>query len=496
MVLVLPFDNRSGNPSLSWIGDSFPDTLDARLNSAGFVTISHDDRLFALDHLGLPADFRPSRATTIRIAQTLDADYVIVGSYNLDANNRISVQAQVLETNKLHLSQPLADSSELARLFDVENAIAWKTAKQIDPHFAVSEQTFIGASGGVGLSAFENYVRGTDAPTAAERIKRLQIAVETQPEYPAAQLALGKELYTTRDYDQAAAVLAKVPVNSRLALEANFYLGLARFNNGKYVEASQAFDFVAARLPLSEVVNDEGVALARQGKDGSSYFVRATTTDPSDPDYHYNLAVSLLRKGDFAGANREVDATLKLHAGDTEATALKQVISAGRAAVKPASGFEPAERLKRNFSEAGFRQAAAQLDQVRQMRLATLPPAQQATEDMQLGRDYLSQGLLPEAEQEFAAAVAADPNNAQPHLALAQIRMRTGALDDARTEAAASLKLAGSFDAYLTLAQIDVKRQDFTAAAAEIQKALALQPANAAALTTRAEIQKHGQSFQ
>ena len=64
VVLVLPFDNRSGDATLNWIGDSFPDTLDKRLNSAGFLTISHDDRAYALDHLGLPAGFRPSRATT------------------------------------------------------------------------------------------------------------------------------------------------------------------------------------------------------------------------------------------------------------------------------------------------------------------------------------------------------------------------------------------------------------------------------------------------
>src|SRR5580698_2196994 len=83
LILVLPFENKSGQPALSWIGDSFPDTLNQRLNSAGFLTITRDDRLFALDHLGLPAGFRPSRATTLRIAQTLDADYVIVGSYNV-----------------------------------------------------------------------------------------------------------------------------------------------------------------------------------------------------------------------------------------------------------------------------------------------------------------------------------------------------------------------------------------------------------------------------
>jgi hypothetical protein len=74
VVLVLPFDNRTGQTNLAWVGNSFPDTLNQRLTSVGFLTITRDDRQYALDHLGLPVDFRPSRATTIRIAQTLDAD--------------------------------------------------------------------------------------------------------------------------------------------------------------------------------------------------------------------------------------------------------------------------------------------------------------------------------------------------------------------------------------------------------------------------------------
>src|ERR1700743_1577778 len=106
IVLVLPFENRSGNATLNWIGDSFPDTLDRRLNSAGFLTISHDDRVFALTHLGLPGDFRPSRATTIRIAQQLDANYVVIGSFPV-AGSDIAIQSQVLSIDKLTLSQPL-----------------------------------------------------------------------------------------------------------------------------------------------------------------------------------------------------------------------------------------------------------------------------------------------------------------------------------------------------------------------------------------------------
>src|ERR1700712_5347651 len=209
VILVPPLHNRSGNASLNWIGDSFPDTLNRRLNSAGFLTISRDDRAFALDHLGLPVGFKPSRATTILIAQQLDADYVVVGSYNV-SNNRIAVQAQVLSVKALRLSAPLEDGADLPRLFDAENAIAWKIARQIDPRFNVAEQTFIASPGGVPLPSFENYIRGSNATTPEEGVTRLPGAVTSTPGYAAALLALGKEQYAARDYSNAAMTLAKV----------------------------------------------------------------------------------------------------------------------------------------------------------------------------------------------------------------------------------------------------------------------------------------------
>ena len=493
-----PFDNRSGNPNLNWIGDSFPDTLNQRLSSAGFLTITRDDRLFALDHLGLPADFRPTRATTLRIAQTLDADYVIVGSYNLqgtELTSRINVQAQILEVNRLHLSSPIQDSAELQRLFDVENAVAWKIARQIEPHFAVAEQTFLSASNGIDLNAFENYIRGTDATTPTERTKRLESAITDAPTYAAAELALGKELYADRDYDQAAATLEKVPPNQRQSLEANFYLGLARFNSANYAAAEKAFAFVATRLPLPEVVNNQGVALDRQGKDASAYFAKAVAADPNDPDYHYNLAVTEFRRGDFAGANRDIDETLKLHPSDTEAAEFKTLISAGRAATRPVNGFEPTTRLRRSYSEASFRQATFQIDQVRALRLATLPPTQQAIEYTQIGRDYMAQDLLPEAEQQFNAAVAADPRNAAAHAGLAEVRERSGNLDDAHAEALASIKISPTVNAYLVAARVDLAKNNLGVAASEVQRALQIEPANAAAQAVRHALEARGQNL-
>jgi len=284
----------------------------------------------------------------------------------------------------------------------------------------------------------------------------------------------------------------------------SFYIGLARFNTAKYAEAEAAFAFVASRLPLPEVVNNQAVASSRQGHDAVPLFQRASNADPNDPDYHYNLAVALLRRGDFAGAQTEVDQTLKLRPADTEAVELRAAINAGKhiapvakpgTTAAPSSDFSPVERIRRTYSEASFRQAAFQLDQMRAARMATLPPAEQALQYTQLGRDYLAQGLIPEAEQEFQAAIAADPSSADAHAGLAQVRERSGGTAEARTEAQASLNLHPNVPAYLVLARLDLQANQTGSSASNVSKALQLDPKDTAAQGMKQALQARGQSL-
>lgn len=496
VVLVLPFENHSGNVTLNWIGNSFPDTLNRRLNSAGFLTISHDDREFALTHLGLPAGFNPSRATAIRIAQQLDANYVVIGSFTL-ANSQIAIQSQVLSVDQLSLSAPVAASAPLDHLYDAENSIAWKVARVIDPSLNVAEQTFLAAGdAAVPLPAFEDYIRGINAPTSAEALQRLKTAVAAAPTYAAALLALGKQQYLARDYTSAAATLAKVPLTDPQALEANFYLGLARFNAANYAGAATAFEFVAGRLPLPEVVNNQGVALSRQGKDAVSLFQRASAADPSDQDYHYNLAIALYRRGDLKTALQEADTALKLKPTDPEAGSLRAHLSIAPAGSKldPNGGFAPVERIRRTYSEAAFRQAAFQLDQLRAARMAMLAPAERANEYTALGREYLAQGLLPQAEQQFQSALAADANSAAAHAGLAEVRERSGNATDARAEAQRSLSIQPNAPALLVLARLDIAQNQLPAAADDVSRALHVEPSNSAAIAMRQSLQQRGQT--
>lgn len=481
VVLVLPFDNRSDQPNLDWIGESFANTFNQRLQAAGFLTISRDDRVYALDHLGLPVGFRPSRATTIRIAQTLDAQFVLAGSYVV-RDGTVSAQVQVLEVNRLALSKPLEQQASLQRLLEVENNLAWLSARVMDPQLSVSQSTFAAASAGLKLDAYESYIRGITASTDEERIKRLKTAVELAPGNSSALLALGKTEYADGSYDDAAAALARVPASDPLALEAGFYRGLARFNTAHYGDAEGAFAAVGSKLPLPEVINDQGVAMARQHRDGTAQLQRASAADPQDADYHFNVAVALRRRGDTLHAKSEIDRAAKLRPNDTEIKELQAILTGTHAAP---SGYDPQERIRRTYSEAAFRQAAFQLDQMRAARIASLTPEKQAEEYVQAGQDYLAQGLALEAEREFKAATVADPRSTTAHVGLAQILERSGNTDGARKEATLANSIKPTAVAYLLLARIDVAANSLTAAASEVSQALHLEPASQAAIAMK-----------
>ena len=132
---------------------------------------------------------------------------------------------------------------------------------------------------------------------------------------------------------------------------------------------------------------------------------------------------------------------------------------------------------------------------MRAVRLAALPPTEQAAAYSQQGRDYLAQGLVPEAELEFQKAIAADPKSATAHAGLAQVREQSGSVDDARKEATASIMLKPNVISFLVLARLDLQANKMTASAVDVGNALRIEPGNSAAMGMRAALAARGQAI-
>jgi tetratricopeptide (TPR) repeat protein len=481
-LLLLPFENVSTSPGLEWIGESFPEVLGAQLASPALYLVAREDRLRAYDRAGIPANVHPSRATMYRIAEQVDADYAVLGQFNYDGR-LFSASAQMLDLKREKLMPPVSESGPLISLVDIQTALAWDLLHQWRPAWSVSKQEFVSAAPPLRLDALENYVRGIQAGTDAERIAHFREATRVNPAYDDAWLALGKACFGARQYDQAMAAFGHVPQDSEHSGEAGFYSGLAAYYLGEFARAETAFDAVAARLPLAEVQNNLGATQARRGKNMAvESFQKAVATDASDPDYHFNLALALIRAGNPAEAERQLQEALKLRPADPEAKALADRLA--QETGKPASagiGKLPLERVKRQYDENAYRQLSLQVGAAAEQRMAKTDPKAHARFHVTRGEELLAQGFSNEAEKEFREAITVDPGSATAHAGLARVLESKGEIAGARAEAEAALRLRQFADPWLVLARLDLRDNKAEAAVQSVDRALQLEPSNAQA---------------
>ena len=491
MVFVVRFENRSKAPGLEWISESFPELFRQRLASPAMYVIPREDRLRAYDRLAVPANARLSRATLYRIAEQLDVDYVVLGSYDFDGRI-FSATAQLLDMRRERLLPAITESGPLTQLLDIETLLAWDLLQASQAVSSVSKQAFLSSWPSVRLDAFENYIRGITGSDAPDQIQRYREAIRLNPNYTEALLQLGKTCFRERQYGQAVTYLARVPQSAPEAREANFYLGLAAYYAGDFARSESAFAFVAARLPLAEVYNNLGVVASRRGeKTAVDYFQKALDADPDNADYHFNLAVSLYRRGDPTGANQHLRESLTLRPDDSEAKTFMNGLAAlnsNPASVGVARAKPPLERIRLNYEESSFRQMTLKIQETAEQRLAKTDVRTHAQFHADRGHEFLKLGFISEAEREFREATTLDSSNAEAHAGLATVLEAHNDVAGARSQADSALALRQLAEPLLVLARLDLRDNNLESASAHLDSALRLEPMNTQAQSLKRSV--------
>lgn len=485
-MLILPFENVSKAPGLEWISEAFPEVLGDGIGSADIYIIPRDDRNIAFDRMGVPLGAHLSRATLYRISEQIDADYLVLGKYDYDGNS-FTATAQLLDMKKLYLAPEVKESGPLVDMVDLQRALAWDLLRGLTPDSLPSKQNFLQSMAAIRLDAFENFVRGEVATGREEKIQRFREAVRLNPHYTQAMLQLGTTYFANREYESAASWFARVPADDVLAGQASFYRGLSCYSFGDYDCAETAFKSLEAEFPLPEVVNNLGVVMGRRGKRAEvEYLEKAVNSDPSQPDYHFNLAVGYARIFDNAHAIRELKETLRLRPSDAEARTFLDTLNgspsgSGLRTASASTGKLPLQRISRNYDETSYRQLALEIERAAEARLTKDDPQQHAAFHVERGQQLLSQGFNADAAKAFEEAITIDPTNAAAHSGLAQADAATGKDKEAVAEANTALRFQPSADAYLILARQNLKDDKLSAAGEEVDRALELEPRNQAA---------------
>jgi tetratricopeptide (TPR) repeat protein len=368
--LVLPFFNNSGTNNLDWIGESICQTIRESLTSEGVLTLDRAAREEGFRRLSMKPYTVLTKASVMRLAESLDADQVIFGSFDVSvpqgqdrAKGAIKISAEAIDLKKFRRGPAYTESGSLEDLARLQSHLAWQTLAFVLGDKQPTEQQFRQRIPMVRVDAIESYVRGILSTADDQKMKYFSQAIRLEPKYSHANFEMGRLQLKHKSYRPAAEALQKVSSTDVRYREATFLLGLARYYLGDFAAAEQAFLTVAQQIPLNEVLNNLGAAQSRLNRSSVALenFRKALDGDSADPAYHFNVGYALLQQGDLDAAAERFRAVLDRKPDDAEATTMLGRCLRNTATRSPARS-EGFERLKENFEESAYWQLKAVLE--------------------------------------------------------------------------------------------------------------------------------------
>jgi tetratricopeptide (TPR) repeat protein len=372
--LILPFSNLSNSSNLDWLGESMAESIREALASQGLLALGREDREEIYRRLSIRPYKPMTKATAIRIGESLDADHVIFGSFELtpepgaaQERGTLRIRTQVIELKKAMRGPEFTEIGALDDLARLQRHLAWETLECVAPGSAPAEDVFSARNPVVRVDAIESYTRGLLAASEDQKLRLFSQAVHLDPKYSQAHFQLGKAMWAKRDYRGAAAELSKVAETDTKHNESTFYLGLARYMVADYAGAQQAFQVVAGAVPLNEVLNNLGAAQSRRNSpEALVNFRKALEGDPADPDYHFNVGLGLYKQGKYEEAAASFRAVLERNSEDPDATSmLGRCLQRAPGRKAPLTSEAAPERLKQSYEESAYLQLKAVLEKKR-----------------------------------------------------------------------------------------------------------------------------------
>jgi tetratricopeptide (TPR) repeat protein len=501
-ILIVPFEAAEATAASSrydWLGEAVAGLGVTRLSDEGRAVFSRQQFQAAAERFGLPAAYgssaRFTRATLLKLAEQLDADFVVFGRYEVK-DKSLRLEARVIRLEPMSQSEKLEESGSLEDFSALHAQLCWKVLRQVDSAYPFSRQEFAQRFAKLRLEALENYVRGQQVSEDAERLRLWRTAAQVEPEWSEPAYALGMAYFGVKDYANAATWLSRVAMSSEFGREAAFYGGLGQYLREDFARAESTWaalvEFTRTKVggPRVEVLNNLALVRARLEKreEAVALLQRATQAYPEDTELWINLGLVRLRFDDWTQSRRAFREAVRLAPEDaaarglyvfsleqsgrtTEATAERESFGQPLPQVSQAT-LVSFERVKRALEEPVVAADA------RGTRL-TPRRAQNLRRHLADGQNALAKQQWPEAERNFAAAILLAPDAREAHVGLAEALTAQNRLEEAVREWRAALFVRDDAETRLRLAKVflEFDPQRTEEARAELRAALRLNPA-------------------
>jgi tetratricopeptide (TPR) repeat protein len=360
-VVVFPFENVANDATKDWLGEGLSELTTDSMVGHGPVVFTRDERLAALEKLGLPTYSRFSRATMIKIAGEIDADYVVFGEFTPDGA-KLHVSARVLRVSPPKLSLPFSESGTMDSIAETEARLSLRLLCAIRSSLAddapctvYSPATEQAAKAVVHVRAdsLEYFVRGLLAADDDTRLRDLRESSLLDSSWDEPIVAIGKTFYDRRDCESAVGWFGKVSKGNAHSNDAEFYTGVCQLLRNDPVHAEATFAELLARAGSGPIfpgiISNLGTARLRQTryKEAAADFDRSQKIDPGEPDYWFNFGLAQYLINDWAESARALREVVRLQPDAEDARSLLIV------ALDRSGNSDEANTLRQNAAADG-----------------------------------------------------------------------------------------------------------------------------------------------
>jgi len=504
-VVVLPFENSTQEPRLAWMREGAAILLSEMLSGSGDVVIDREERMQAFDRLQLPAGAALSRASTIKVGQSVTASLVVNGTIAIKGDQLLAT-ARGVRIDSGRLLPEVAASGAVADLYGVFGRLAQQLRGATPPPSVVSDRLPSTPQ------VFELYVKGLVAETPSTALAFLEQALKAAPQFDRARLAIWDLHSEASDHLKALDAVTPIRADRRYARDGRFRRALSLMHLKRWDDALDTLRALQTAEPSATVSNAIGVAELRRvatpppGR-ATYYFSQASELDPSDGDLFFNLGYAYWLDKDPRAAIYWLREAVRRAPGDGDAhfilgVALQQIGSTSEAARER----ELAARLSSKYAEWQSRAAGGDpvprgLERLHEELLPSrarvdniITTAGQRDQEnlaafhLDAGRRAFAREADREAIEELRRALFLSPYLAEAHLLLGRLYLRGGR----PAEAVEALKIAlwseATVAAHVGLAEALLQLQDPAAARIEVDRALALEPKSPEALALKARL--------
>src|SRR5436309_3370850 len=131
-ILVFPFENVTNDRSLDWIGEGISEIIIERLQPEPDVfAFAREERLAAVEKLGIPETTAVSRATALKLGWDMAADQLVTGRFRGTAEN-FQIVARIVDLEAGAASE-IAVEGKLEDVLPLSMSVAWQILKKAVP---------------------------------------------------------------------------------------------------------------------------------------------------------------------------------------------------------------------------------------------------------------------------------------------------------------------------------------------------------------------------